>query len=150
MEVTSTSCSYSKIHWTTGFLSRRNWHRGETKYGVQVPRNVREAFRLDEENKNMLWMDALSKEILALQKLNCFKVVNDNSRWHPARDGYQFAPLQIIFDVKQTRQTLEGTRCCRWSCCHLRRQHVCIDGQDIKRPIAAHHRRREQTEDFMW
>jgi Reverse transcriptase (RNA-dependent DNA polymerase) len=40
------------------------------------------------------------EEILALQKLNCFKVVEDNSRWHPAQDGYQFAPLQIVFDVK--------------------------------------------------
>jgi hypothetical protein len=77
-----------------------NRHLGETKYGIHIPWSVREAFCLDEENGNMLWSDALSKEILALQKMNCFKVVDDEQHWHPARDGYQYAPLQMIFDVK--------------------------------------------------
>jgi Reverse transcriptase (RNA-dependent DNA polymerase) len=70
------------------------------KYSVHIPWSVREAFRLDEENGNTLWSDALSKEILVLQKMNCFKVVDDERRWHPARDGYQYAPLQMIFDIK--------------------------------------------------
>ena len=33
------------------------------KFGVRLPRNVKEAYRLDEENGNTYWADAIKKEI---------------------------------------------------------------------------------------
>ena len=42
--------------------SSKHWERTH-KYGVRVPRNIREAFEIDAENGNTLWWDALLKEI---------------------------------------------------------------------------------------
>lgn len=33
------------------------------KFGIEIPRNITHAQRLDEENENTLWMDALAKEM---------------------------------------------------------------------------------------
>jgi hypothetical protein len=78
---------------------RNNRHLGEVKYGVRVPRSVRKALLLDEENGDTLWTDAMSKEICALNKLNCFRV-QERHNWNPRDEGYQYAPLRIVFDVK--------------------------------------------------
>jgi hypothetical protein len=67
---------------------RNNRHQGEVKYGVAVPRNVREALHFDEENGDLLWTDAMSKEIMALQKLKCFRV-QEQRNWKPKEQGYQ-------------------------------------------------------------
>lgn len=72
---------------------------GEVKYGICVPQSVHEVFVLDEENNNMKWTDAIAKEILALQQLNCFRV-QEQWNWKPNEEGYQYALLQIVFDVK--------------------------------------------------
>ena len=78
---------------------RNNRHLGEVKYGVRIPRNVREALIFDEENGDTQWTDAMSKEIAALQHLNCFRV-QERQNWNPRDEGYQYAPLRLIFDVK--------------------------------------------------
>jgi hypothetical protein len=78
---------------------QNNQHFGEVKYGVQVPQSVREALLLDEEDDNTLWTDTMSKEICALNKLNCFRV-QERANWNPRDEGYQYAPLHLIFDVK--------------------------------------------------
>jgi hypothetical protein len=41
----------------------------------------------------------MSKEIAALQQLNCFRV-QEHQNWNPREEGYQYAPLRLIFDVK--------------------------------------------------
>eukprot|EP00957_Ditylum_brightwellii_P030199 2285154-Ditylum_brightwellii.AAC.1 len=33
------------------------------KYGVEVPRNVGHAIKLDKENNNTMWQDAMTKEV---------------------------------------------------------------------------------------
>ena len=71
---------------------------GEVKYGVHVPNNYKEAIRLDKENGNTLWAEATVKEMFLLTKLACFHVAPDGFR--PKQDGYQYAPLRLIFDVK--------------------------------------------------
>ena len=79
---------------------RNNRHMGEVKYGVRVPNNYKEAIRLDKENGNTLWAEATAKEMFSLKKLACFRVAPDGFR--PKQDGYQYAPLRLIFDVKSS------------------------------------------------
>ena len=68
------------------------------KYGVKVPRNVPEAFRLDEENGNSFWKEAIKAEIQSLTDMGCFKF--EDPEFRPS-DDYQKTTLVMIFDVKQ-------------------------------------------------
>ena len=68
------------------------------KYGVQVPRNVKEAFELDAKNKNTFWRDAIKLEIDSLVNLECFEF---HSRNYRPGDDFQWTTLTMIFDVKQ-------------------------------------------------
>ena len=67
------------------------------KYGVQVPRNIMDAQRLDQLNGNTLWMDAVQKEMQALYDLDCFEF--REAGYNPGSD-YQVTRLHLIFDVK--------------------------------------------------
>ena len=68
------------------------------KFGIKVPNNIREALILDKENGNNLWSEAIQKEMTALNDAAVFI-------YHPPSykvgSQYQYAPLRIIFDVKQ-------------------------------------------------
>ena len=70
----------------------------EVKFGIKIPRNVKEALALDAESGTTHWRDAMTKEIASLVAMNCFT-------FHPP--GYkpgpnsQKAPLRMIFEVKQ-------------------------------------------------
>jgi len=68
------------------------------KYGVEIPRNVAHAYELDALHGNTLWQDAIKKGISSLLDLNCFKFHDPG--YKPSQD-FQFAPLTMIFDVKQ-------------------------------------------------
>ena len=49
---------------------KRKSYRAETfKYGVKVPRNVKEALKFDDDN-NTYWWDAIRKEMKSLEDLN--------------------------------------------------------------------------------
>jgi hypothetical protein len=48
-------------------------HKNKVKMGIEVPRNTREAFLFDKQNKNTLWVDAIYKEMSGLRRLNVFK-----------------------------------------------------------------------------
>ena len=69
------------------------------KFGVQVPRNVKQAMQLDEQNGNTLWMDAMKLEISQLQNFQTFKSLGFGART-PA--GFQKTILHWVFDVKST------------------------------------------------
>jgi len=62
--------------WTDGFLPRAEELRemvqalhiathdsARFKFGVQVPKNVKEALEFDKHNKNTLWEDAIATEL---------------------------------------------------------------------------------------
>ena len=68
------------------------------KFGITVPNNVKEALILDKENGNNLWAEAIQKEMTALNKASVFIHYPPNHKIDPQ---YQYAPLRIIFDVKQ-------------------------------------------------
>ena len=79
--------------------NKRNEKRGiRTKFGINVPRNVKEALAFDVINKNTLWSDAIKKEMLALENAGVWQF--HPPHFKPSKE-YQFAPLQMIFDVKQ-------------------------------------------------
>ena len=73
---------------------KNNKNLGEIKYGVRVPRTVKEALRFDEENDNSFWADAISKEMDTLNKLKCFRVASNNWNWQ--LEGYQYVLLRMV------------------------------------------------------
>lgn len=70
----------------------------EEKFGVQIPRNINDAKELDKLNGDTAWMDAINKEIGTLLELECF--IFHSPDYKPGPE-YQFAPLRMIFEVKQ-------------------------------------------------
>jgi len=74
------------------------------KYGVELPRSIREALQLDTRNGNTLWRDAINKEMSNLKV--AFDILGDEQITPP---GYSKTSGHIIFDV---RMTLE--RKARW------------------------------------
>ena len=81
------------------------------KYGVAVPRSVKQALQLDKNNGNELWMNAIAKEISALLRLGC----QENCNWNPKVEGYQYAPIQLVFNIKPDK---------RRKCCIVAGRHV--------------------------
>jgi hypothetical protein len=67
-------------------------------FGLEVPRNVKESLELDKRNGNHRWAEAIHKEMQGLQDHKTFRFL-DPGEVAPA--DYQFAPLRMIFTVKQ-------------------------------------------------
>jgi hypothetical protein len=66
------------------------------KFGVRVPRHLKEALLLDKQNQDELWRDAIKKEMKKIMEFNTFKVPSDGK---PPL-GYKKIPCHMIFDVK--------------------------------------------------
>jgi hypothetical protein len=67
----------------------------ELKFGIQVPRSVDEALKLDKENDNDLWQKAIDKELKNV--LIAFQLLEEGESL-PV--GSKEIPYHIIFDVK--------------------------------------------------
>jgi len=67
------------------------------KFGVQVPRNWKEAMELDEKNKSTLWRDAIKKEMDQIAEYGTFR---DLGRGATAPAGYKKITVRLVFDVK--------------------------------------------------
>ena len=69
------------------------------KYGFEVPKNYKDAERLDRKNGNHDWMDANKLEHEQLRKYDVF---TDKGRFAGCRipRGYQLIRVHTIFDVK--------------------------------------------------
>jgi hypothetical protein len=65
---------------------------------VSVFQAMFEAFALDQENGNTYWANAIALEMNVLKKMGCFKI--PPSKWNPKTEGFQYASLWIVFDVK--------------------------------------------------
>ena len=72
--------------------------KNRIKFGIEIPNNVRHALLLDKKNNNNAWGEAILKEMNALTKAQVWDFKPPN---HKLEQGYQFAPLTLIFDVKQ-------------------------------------------------
>ena len=74
---------------TTRYLKRTH------KFGIEVPKTVKEALALERKNGNTLWADAIAKEMKEVRI--AFNILPDGQSW-PIR--YQKIPCHMIFDVK--------------------------------------------------
>ena len=69
------------------------------KFGVRVPRNLKEAIVLDRENSDTQWQDSVALELSQLAEYSAFRSAGVHK--HPP-SGYKRIPAHIIFDVKQS------------------------------------------------
>jgi hypothetical protein len=67
------------------------------KFGIHVPRGIKNAIQLDNKNGNSLWEEAIKTELKQLTDYETF-IVLDSGEAVP--NGYQKIPYHIIFDVK--------------------------------------------------
>jgi hypothetical protein len=74
---------------TTRYLKRTH------KFGIEVPKAVKEALDLDRKNGNILWVDAIAKEMKEVHI--AFNILPDG---HSVPIGYQKISCHMIFDVK--------------------------------------------------
>jgi len=65
------------------------------KYGISIPRSVKEALELHKTNGNTLWRDAIAKEMKNVRI--AFDVLDKDSNIEPGRT---FLECYLIFDVK--------------------------------------------------
>ncbi len=65
------------------------------KFGIELPKTVKEALELDKKNGNIFWADAIAKEMKDVH--DTFKILLDGQS---APIGYQKIPCHLIFDVK--------------------------------------------------
>jgi len=84
---------HQKTHIIAGTVSRHQW--AGYKFGIHLPTSVADAWRLDRENGNTLWIDALCKELDAV--MIAFKVQDEEVKHIP---GYKQIPGHIVWDVK--------------------------------------------------
>ena len=74
------------------------------KFGIKIPRSIKEAKIFDDENGNTLWQDAYAKEMYNVGV--AFKILNDGEA---IPVGYKKASGHLIFDLK-----MDFTRKARW------------------------------------
>jgi hypothetical protein len=65
------------------------------KFGIEVPKTVKEALDLDRKNGNTLWVDAIAKQMKEV--CIAFNILPDG---HSVPIGYQKIPCHMIFEVK--------------------------------------------------
>jgi hypothetical protein len=87
--------------WTTCYLKRTH------KFGIEVPKPVKEALDLDRKNGNTLWANAIAKEMKEVHI--AFNILPDG---HSAPIGYQKIPCQMILDMKW--KTLDEKQTSGW------------------------------------
>jgi hypothetical protein len=76
-------------------MKSKYWFRTH-KFGIHVPKSVLEARRLDEENGNTLWWDAICKEMRNV------RVAFEEMEGWPDKlpPGFQEVRCHLIFDIK--------------------------------------------------
>ena len=67
------------------------------QFGYKVPRSPQEAIRLDEENNNTRWQDAMALEMEQLQE---YKIFTDLGKGAKAPNGYRKIRVHFVFAVK--------------------------------------------------
>ena len=77
------------------------WVKRIHKFGIEVPKTVKEALDLDPKNGNTRWADAIAKEMKEVRI--AFNILPDG---HVAPNGNQKIPCHMIFDVM-----MEDFRC---------------------------------------
>ena len=87
-------------------VKKRYWKRTH-KFGVELPKDVDEAYGLDKKNGNRLWSDAIDKE--QTNNAVAFEVLPEGAS--PPR-GYRKIKGHMVFDVKMDGQFTRKARFC--------------------------------------
>ena len=69
--------------------------KGTTKFGIEIPTDVPHAYRLDEENGNTYWRDAIAKEYENV--MVAFKKLEEGEKVPP---GFTEITCHLVFEVK--------------------------------------------------
>ena len=64
------------------------------KFGIEVPKNYKQALEFDKRNGNTLWQEAIKTE---LDQILDYKTFKDNGNVVP--QGHQNIPVHFVFDV---------------------------------------------------
>ena len=88
-----------EIFQKPGGKNRRAPTNSGMKYCIRTPRNAKEATQFNKENDNLLWQNTILKELEDLISMKVFKKLPSSLR-KAREEGFQFAPIRIIFDVK--------------------------------------------------
>jgi hypothetical protein len=67
------------------------------KFGIHVPKQIKNAIDLDKKNGNQLWQEAIKTEFKQLTDYQTF-IVLDSGEHIPT--GYQKIPKHMVFDIK--------------------------------------------------
>jgi hypothetical protein len=67
------------------------------KFGIQVPKGIKNEIDLDKKNGNQLWQEAIKTELKQLTDYQTF-IVLDSGEDNPT--GHQKIPYQMVFDDK--------------------------------------------------
>ena len=65
------------------------------KFGIALTRNVKEALKIDKENGNTMWADAIATDIKNVKV--AFKILDDGEM---ASRDHQFVKCYMVFDIK--------------------------------------------------
>ena len=76
-------------------VKSKYWLRSH-KFGIRIPKSVEEAKKIDNQNRNTLWWDAICKEMRNVRP--AFDVFEGTKDQLPV--GYQFMKCHIIFNIK--------------------------------------------------
>jgi hypothetical protein len=68
------------------------------KFGVRIPRNVKEAHMIDAQNGDKLWAEAIQRE---MDQIKEFKTCHSIGLDAKVPNGYQRIPVHLVFDVKE-------------------------------------------------
>ena len=87
-------------------VKSKYWERS-TKYGIRIPKSVKEAKRVDLENGNTLWQDAIKKEMGAIMG-----ALEEHKGDPKCLIGFQEITGHLIFDVKLGENFRRKARFC--------------------------------------
>jgi hypothetical protein len=88
----------SRIH----HIQKRKYTRQrQTQFGVFIPSDVHDAMMLDKSNNNKNWKESMQKEMGGIRDHGTFLFLFPGSK---PPEGYQEAPLWMIFSVKPDLQ----------------------------------------------
>jgi hypothetical protein len=100
--------------WVNDVLRKRNriiskvksrYWKTTHKFGIRLPHSVQEALKIDEENGNTFWRDAIEKEMGKIRGLGTFERY-DGATAEELRSGkkklpgYQELTCHMVFDIK--------------------------------------------------
>ena len=90
--------------WVQKFLRKRDhivsavkqrYAKRSHKFGIEVPKTVKQALEIDRENGNSLWREAIANEMAAVRV--AFKLLDDGQNPPP---GHSYMDCHMIFDIK--------------------------------------------------